>query len=165
MGDPPPPRSPRAQHVIKRISQTCKSAQCDLKLRLKNDSHYVVALALRKVNFVSRNQLASNKSPLGRIASFAFSFVLDYILAWIWNAKRQNFHHIFKNAMKLNVLNYGSVADRCMRRRDLLKRWNFKLKNHGTKEKLLAARYRDAPSRTCKLCMFFITPQFDFFWT
>ena len=80
MGDPPP-RSPRAQHVIKRISQTCKSAKCDLKLRLENYSQYVVALALRKVNFVSRNQLASNKSALCRIASFCIQFCFRLILA------------------------------------------------------------------------------------
>ena len=45
MGGPPPssPRSPRAQHVIYRISQTCISAKFDPKLRLKNDSQYVVA--------------------------------------------------------------------------------------------------------------------------
>ena len=47
MGAPPPrsssPRSPRAQHVIYRISQTCISAKFDPKLRLKNDSQYVVA--------------------------------------------------------------------------------------------------------------------------
>lgn len=54
-----------------------------------------------------------------RFANFAFSFVLDRILAWIWNEKRQNFRYIFENAMMLNVLNYRSAADRCMRRRDL----------------------------------------------
>ena len=78
--------------------------------------------------------------------------------------KGKNFHHIIKDAIKLNVPNYRSVADRCLRRVVLLWKMKFQAEeSYGAKEKRLAARYCDAPARTFELC--FIRPQLDFFCT